>query len=74
MERIGIFMGDWLGSQKERENWEGQDVDFLHNIKMDLGVVVMLALMLLRTETSELVYEHGNEPSGSIEHWEFVQW
>jgi hypothetical protein len=41
---------------------------------MDLGVVVMLALMLLRTETSELVYEHGNEPSGSIEHWEFVQW
>jgi hypothetical protein len=33
MGRGGMYIGYWWGSQKERDQWEDQDVD---NIKMDL--------------------------------------
>jgi hypothetical protein len=61
-----------VGSQKERDHWEDQDVGgwtILKWILARLDGMIWIGLIWLRIGTSWGSCEHGYEPSGSIKSW-----
>jgi hypothetical protein len=55
MGRRGMHVGYWLGSQKERDNWEDQDVGRWTILKLILDIkngMVWIGLIWLRIGTS----------------------
>jgi hypothetical protein len=69
---IRMHIGYWWESQKERDHYEDQDVVGLKWILErwdDMDWIVMAQV----TDQRRALYEHGNEPCGSVKCWEVLE-
>jgi hypothetical protein len=72
-----MHIGYWWESQTVRNRWEVQDVGWWTILKWILerqDEMVWIGLIWLRIGPVEDSCERGNEPSGFINCWEFLEW
>jgi hypothetical protein len=72
-----MHIGYWWGSQKEGDHWEDQDVGGWTILKWILerqDGMVWTGLIWLRIGTGGGLFEHSDEPSGSVKCWEVLEW